>query len=47
MWKIRQYQFRQGTLPTLPSSPWKVEAVESQYRLDLRDLFAKVKFQER
>jgi hypothetical protein len=30
--EIREYQFRQGTLPEFSPSPRKVEAVESQYR---------------
>ena len=45
--EIREYQFRRGTVPDVPPSPWKVEVIESQYRPDLRDLFEKVKNRER
>jgi hypothetical protein len=45
--EIRENQFRQGTPPTLPLDPWKVEAVESLYRPDLQDLFEQGKNQER
>jgi hypothetical protein len=45
--EIREYQFRRGTLPELPSRHCKVEVIESQYRPDLRGLFEKVKNQSR
>jgi hypothetical protein len=45
--EIREYQFRRGAPPELPPKPWKVALIESQYCPDLRDLFEKIKYQER